>query len=379
MGELIRREAASAPLPFSGERLTSGLAEWQVGIEHHHRYLLARDFCRGRDVLDVASGEGYGTALLAQVARSAIGVEIDPAAVAAARTEFVRPNLRYEVGDARALPLPDASIDVAVSFETLEHILEHDVFLSELHRVLRPGGLLVMSTPDRDIYSPAGAPPNPYHVLELTRAEFEALLRRHFAHAVFAAQRGVLGTVILGASRTITTRFFERRSDTHIEASDQLPRAPYLIALASDGDLPPLPDSAYIHRGDIDTDMLGRADAETRLRAAEASAADANRRADALKEEAATARAETEAAVAAVEAARARAEAAVEAARARAGVEVVMPKGVLRSRQGRTKRRARAPIKTRSARRTPRLRSSEHVPRRPRSTCRRFFARPAGT
>lgn len=76
MGELIRREAASAPRPFSGERLTTGMVG-QVEIEHYHRYLLAREFCRGRDVLDVAAGEGYGTALLSQVARSAVGVEID--------------------------------------------------------------------------------------------------------------------------------------------------------------------------------------------------------------------------------------------------------------------------------------------------------------
>jgi ubiquinone/menaquinone biosynthesis C-methylase UbiE len=188
MGELIRREAAAAPLTFSGERLTAAVSG-QVEIEHYHRYLLAREFCRGRDVLDVAAGEGYGTALLAQVARSAVGVEIDEATVAAARAEFERPNLRFELGDARALPLADDSIDVAVTFETLEHLAEQDVFLGELRRVLRPGGLLIISTPDRDAYSPTGAAPNPYHVLELTQAEFRGLLQRHFAHSAVAAQR----------------------------------------------------------------------------------------------------------------------------------------------------------------------------------------------
>ena len=72
MGELIRREAAATPLDFSGERLTAATSG-QVEIEHYHRYFLAREFCRGKDVLDVAAGEGYGTALLAQVARSAVG------------------------------------------------------------------------------------------------------------------------------------------------------------------------------------------------------------------------------------------------------------------------------------------------------------------
>jgi protein-L-isoaspartate O-methyltransferase len=90
MGELIRREAAIARQPFSGERLTAAISG-QVEIEHYHRYLLAWELCRGRDVLDVASGEGYGAALLAQAARTAIGIEIDATAVTTARAEFRRP------------------------------------------------------------------------------------------------------------------------------------------------------------------------------------------------------------------------------------------------------------------------------------------------
>jgi GT2 family glycosyltransferase/SAM-dependent methyltransferase/glycosyltransferase involved in cell wall biosynthesis len=269
MGELIRREASAAPAAFSGERLT-GATSGQVEVEHYHRYLLAREFCRGRDVLDVAAGEGYGTALLAQVARSAVGIEIDADTVTAARTEFPRPNLRYEQGDARALPLADASIDVAVSFETLEHLAEQDVFLAELRRVLRPGGLLIMSTPDRDAYSPVGVAPNPYHVLELTRAEFEALLQRHFTRCVVAAQRALIGSVILSAGQDASVRSYERRSDTLIEGSEHLSRAPYLVALASDAALPPLPASVYVYRGDLDTDSKVRLEAETARVGAEA-------------------------------------------------------------------------------------------------------------
>ena len=279
MGELIRWEAAAKPLPFSGERLTGAVAGHQVEIEHYHRYLLARDFCRDRDVLDVASGEGYGTALLAQVARSAIGIEIDAAAVAVARSEFRQPHLRYEQGDARALPLADGSVDVAVSFETLEHILEHETFIGELHRVLRPGGLLIMSSPDRDIYSSPGTPPNPYHVLELTKAEFEALLHRHFKHANLAVQRAIIGSLTLSSAQDIAPRVFDRRGATHVEASNHLSRAPYIIALASDGDLPPLPNSVYVHRSDLDTEMDLRVRAETQAHDIEAQGVAAERRA----------------------------------------------------------------------------------------------------
>ena len=277
MGELIRYEAAAAPMAFSGERLT-GAISGQVEIEHYHRYLLARDFCRGRDVLDVASGEGYGSALLAQVARSVIGVEIDAAVVRAATAEFNRPNLRFEKGDARALPLPDACIDVAVSFETLEHLAEQDLFLGELKRVLRPGGLVFVSTPDRDAYSPVGVMPNPYHVLELTRGEFEALLARHFAHAAVAAQRAVIGSVIVGTSGAGPARAFERRSPALVEASDHFARAPYLFGIASEAALPAVPSSVYVHRSDLDTDPRMRLEAETARLAAEQAVSEAETR-----------------------------------------------------------------------------------------------------
>ena len=312
MGELIRREAAAEPLGFSGERLT-GAISGQIEIEHYHRYLLARDYCRDKDVLDVASGEGYGAALLAQVARSVTGVELDEAVVEAARREFARPNLSFHAGDARDVPLPDASLDVVVSFETLEHLREQDRFLAELKRVLRPGGLLVISTPDRDIYSPLGAPPNPYHVLELTRPEFTSLLGRHFAHSAVAGQRAMIGSVIAGPDAG-PARSFERRGDNHIEASEDLARATYLVALASDGALPPLPDSVYIFRNDLDTDPQVRREAELARIAAEGAVRDAGaelERVRAAAVQAATAaRAETEAARTETDAARAEAEAA---------------------------------------------------------------------
>src|SRR5271168_673674 len=98
MGEIIAWPKPSSPMAFTGERLTSDYGG-QTQIEHLHRYLLAREWCRGKDVLDVASGEGYGTALLAQVARSAVGVEIAPDAVAHATSSYTRENLNYVQGD----------------------------------------------------------------------------------------------------------------------------------------------------------------------------------------------------------------------------------------------------------------------------------------
>jgi O-antigen biosynthesis protein len=269
MGDLFRREAATSPQPFTGERLTSSISG-QVSIEHYHRYLFARTFCHGRDVLDVASGEGYGAAQLAHGAQTVIGLEYDADTVRSATRNFRRPNLTYLQGDARAIPLHDHCVDVVVSFETIEHFDRQDVFVSELHRVLRPGGLCILSTPDRDIYSSATTPPNPFHVKELSATEFLHLLGSRFQHTLLLRQRSLSGSALLpDAGSGLPTQTFERRGDTHFEACIGLPRAPYVVAIASDQALPPVAASLYIDRSDLDTDPLALRECSAALRQAE--------------------------------------------------------------------------------------------------------------
>ncbi len=186
MGEIIVWPRELSPPPLTEERLIEG-RRGQTEIEHLHRYLLAREWCRDKDVLDVASGEGYGTALLAQVARRAVGVELATDAVEHATRAYKAGNLSFIAGDARRLPCPDTTFDVVTSFGTIERFTEQQLFLSEIRRVLRPGGLLIVSTPDRDHYSSAESAPNPFHVRELTRAEFDLLLRSSFHRGLAAA------------------------------------------------------------------------------------------------------------------------------------------------------------------------------------------------
>lgn len=311
MGEVIRRETAKKTFEFNGERFTSDVSG-QIAIEHYHRYLLARAFCRGRSVLDVASGEGYGAALLAQVAASVTGVEIDAASVAHAAESFGRPNLRYLQGDARALPLPDDSIDVAVSFETLEHLDDQNRFLAEIRRVLRPDGLLVISTPDRIVYSPPGAPPNPFHVHELTAREFESALRSVFPNVTLMAQRPMIGSAILPSGQGGPPLVFDRQGEGYFEATDYMPRAPYLIAFASAAALPELSASLYIERSDLDTDPRVRADAELAMIGMRGALEKAQEKAQADRERAAADLSDLQARVAALSA---RADSAENAAR----------------------------------------------------------------
>jgi SAM-dependent methyltransferase len=256
MGEIFRRETAEHPEPFTGERLTAAIGG-QIQIEHYHRYLFARSLVAGLDVLDVASGEGYGSALLAQVARSVIGAEFSEPTVHGAAGNFPRPNLRFLQADARALPLADACLDAVVSFETIEHFSRQDAFLREVRRVLRPDGCFIVSTPDRDVYSPAESGANPFHVHELSRLEFDSLLHGTFRHVLLMQQRVLIGSALLGETGTLAPPLvFDRRGETHFEACVGLPRAPYVIAVASDREPPPLPPSLYIDRSDIGTQQM---------------------------------------------------------------------------------------------------------------------------
>lgn len=171
-------------LEFTGERFVPGAAG-EMAYEHWHRYAFAREFVRDKRVLDAACGEGYGTALLAAGAATATGVDIDAATVAHARERYAsRSNVRFEEGSVAALPFADASFDVVVSFETIEHVSADDQvrMLAEFSRVLAPRGLLIISSPNKRLYSEARNYRNPFHLHELNRDELARLLDAGFPH-----------------------------------------------------------------------------------------------------------------------------------------------------------------------------------------------------
>ena len=252
MGELFDRHLPTENLEWTGERLVASV-RGQVEAEHIHRYFLARQLCRGLDVLDIASGEGYGSALIAQTAQSVIGVEIDSAAVARARNAYSAERLEYRQGDARAIPLEDASVDCVVSFETIEHFYDHAKFLAEIRRVLRPDGFLLISSPDRDIYSPSGGHVNHHHLNELTHLEFRRVLDERFSNVMLLAQRPIVGSVVVGetSGRTVPITF-ERREGQRFEASEGLARPLYWVAIASNATLPACPDSFFFENIGLD-------------------------------------------------------------------------------------------------------------------------------
>src|SRR6185295_1513704 len=133
----------------------------------------ARPLVAGRRVLDLGSGEGFGAALLAQTAAAVTGVDIDERTVAHARANYA--GVDFHVGSATDLSaFADDAFEAVVAFEMIEHVAEHEQVLAEIARVLAPGGLLVMSTPERRAYTDERDFHNPFHVRELTQAEFTA-------------------------------------------------------------------------------------------------------------------------------------------------------------------------------------------------------------
>ncbi len=194
-------------LPFTGERFTPECVR-EIAHEHWHRYAFARPLARGRRVLDAACGEGYGSALLAAAGGDVLGLDIDPATIAHARTRYAGvADLRFEAADVTALDaLADASFDLIVSFETLEHVAAQERLLDGFVRLLAPGGLLLVSTPEKAEYTDRTGERNPHHVRELYRGEFEALLAARFpARRLFAQKllfQSALWALDEGAGRT---------------------------------------------------------------------------------------------------------------------------------------------------------------------------------
>jgi O-antigen biosynthesis protein len=229
-------------LEFTGERFTTAI-DGEIRHEHLHRYFFALQFCRDKAVLDVAAGEGYGAALLSAVASRVIGVDKSAEVVRHANLNYCDSHTFFQVGAAEELPFADNSVDVVVSFETLEHLSDQEKFLRELKRVLRPDGLLVISSPDKAIYSGEKAIANPYHVKELSRADFKALLSRYFRQTAFFAQGSLMGSVITPdrqEARAVEHEGFRRLYDTCFEVAQSLPAGTYLLCVASDGVLPPI-------------------------------------------------------------------------------------------------------------------------------------------
>lgn len=218
-----------------------------IALDHMARYALAAMMVRSdAEVLDAASGEGYGTALLSTRARRLTGVDLSAEAIGHAAATYVTPNLRYLEGDVQALPLPGAFFDIVVSFETIEHVRDTTAALGEFRRVLRPGGFLLISTPDTDVFNRGRAAPNPYHPSEFTAYDFEAALSERFRYVRILGQRTARYSVIGSQDGNPTSSFaISNVQGLQMSIGPVLRDPMYLIGIASDAALPAAPSLVH--------------------------------------------------------------------------------------------------------------------------------------
>ena len=175
MGEMIER------LDFSGKEKYSAVE----ATIHLNRYAMARPYVAGKRVLDVASGEGYGSFLLRRWgAESVEGIDVDEQTVETATRLFGGDGVHYQCHTAEQLPFEDHTFDVVCSFETIEHLDHPELFLQEIRRVLKPGGNIILSCPNDPYYYKPGEPGNPFHKKQYTYFDFKQLVEKYLGQRV---------------------------------------------------------------------------------------------------------------------------------------------------------------------------------------------------
>jgi ubiquinone/menaquinone biosynthesis C-methylase UbiE len=175
-------------LLWTGERLVTSIFN-ENSLEHLHRYSLVMEYGQEKRILDIACGEGYGSMLLSTVASEVVGADISLDAIQHARRKYIKDNLKFIVSSADAIQCENESFDIVVSFETIEHLNKHEEMLLEIKRVLKKGGILIISSPDKYNYSEKNNQNNPFHVHELYEFEFKELIKKYFSNSAFLEQR----------------------------------------------------------------------------------------------------------------------------------------------------------------------------------------------
>jgi ubiquinone/menaquinone biosynthesis C-methylase UbiE len=229
---------------WTGERLETNITN-ETMLEHLHRYALAMEFTKGKKVLDIACGEGYGTNLMAENAAEVKGVDIDIKIISKAKKKYRGNNIEFLPGSLLNIPAMDKHFDIITSFETLEHISEHEKAISELKRVLHPDGILLISTPEKSAYSDITGYNNPFHQKELYKEEFEYLLKQNFKQVKILGQHSYSMSAIYNEEIPTEEKYFSGNYTAINRISKPTPV--YLIAIASDNTLPLINNSYFLH------------------------------------------------------------------------------------------------------------------------------------
>jgi 2-polyprenyl-3-methyl-5-hydroxy-6-metoxy-1,4-benzoquinol methylase len=207
-----KRQGQRHPLPLTGERTVPGVWHENYWFRRHEAaYLAAASFCQGARVLEAGCGEGYGAALVRQEAGAEVlAVDYDEATVRHVRS--AHPAVSVVRANLVALPVRAGTAEVVVALQVIEHLWDQERFVRECARALRPAGTLIVTTPNRLTFTPAGVPANPFHARELSAAELVALVAPEFSV-----------TRLQGLRHGPRLRRWERRHGSLVEAQLKAP------------------------------------------------------------------------------------------------------------------------------------------------------------
>ena len=223
---------------ITGERVNISIID-KVTYEHIHRYLLAKNYVENKIVLDIACGTGYGSFFLSHHALKVVGIDINEEVINENKTKYIKRNLDFLVGQIDNIPIEDNSIDVVVSFETIEHVHNAKKTLSEIKRVLKKNGLLIISTPNK-FFSDKYQIKNPFHIKEYDVDEFKNLILEYFQYQNVFFQIANFNSLIIPENLEVNNVNLEN-VDKHSLSNEVIKRdnnenwfKEYIIVVASD-------------------------------------------------------------------------------------------------------------------------------------------------
>jgi len=219
--------------------------------EHVIRYLFASQFVNSKTVLDAACGTGYGSSILMNAgAKKVMGIDNSSDAIQYCEKNYKKENLEFKNTDCEKINL-ETKFDVAVSFETIEHLKKQDSFLSEIQRLLQDDGIFIISTPNTETYPDA----NPYHTKEFTESEFKQLLEKYFSNITILYQYYPASMAIckpVDIMSDLKINFFNVRKNELDDTSEKFDLdnvlASFFIAICSNSKIENLENKLYLFR-----------------------------------------------------------------------------------------------------------------------------------
>ncbi len=248
---------------WTGERYVPwvDLGSPEIHYEHLGRYHFAMQFVEGKQVLDLASGEGYGCAILSEKAKHVVGIDLDENAVKHSTGKYPFPNADFLQGSITDVPIKDEKIfDIVTCFEAIEHIEDHDALLGEVRRLLKDDGIFIVSTPNKLLYTDQPEYNNPYHLKELYFDDFKGLIEKYFKYNYFFGQKVFPVSQIwsLGQEKGSCSEICIHKRDNNfvpLNHSDKMPL--YFICVSSQEPIPDLSENRFFSLIDVSNDLAG--------------------------------------------------------------------------------------------------------------------------